>query len=182
MLKGKIVSTVLLVLTFYGILLSNPQVSIALNGGYGKTLSNKYPHRYDTFNLGLKFKKQNHLISCNCKSFSYQKKIATCEVSNEVTGKEFIGGSLKYGQLVLESKHFGVSIYSGLGMLIRKINREKSISDKSSKKNLIIVPLELCFLYHLNNNIDIKLKNFIDVNSKEFMGGFAINLQYFLFK
>ena len=141
-----------------------------------KSMYYYYKTYYNSPNYGIFVKWKKHIVSFNLKKFNNNSNILECEVSNKVTGKEFLVTTIVYGRQIYQLADFKLNVFTGVGYLERKVNRHQSTPDISSKNEEIILPLKLTLNKILFKKFGVNISTFCDLNFEEIIYGLEINL------
>ena len=176
-MRKNLISLILLFITS-SLLWGEPTFSIlSIRTGLGNIISEKEPTNYTTGNFEIHYSHNANIVALQYKYFDNNPNNLTCEISDEITGKNFNIVSVKYGRLLLIDKNAKLNAFCGLGLMFRKINRKKSCPDKSSEELIGILPIELSFEHKIHKKLGMSLSVFTDLNLTEIMGGLILNLK-----
>ena len=131
---------------------------------------------YSTPNYGVVFKWKKHIFDFNYKKFDNNPMALECDINDDITGKDFLDFSLKYGREIYSFKNFYLNASAGLGYIQRKINRDKAGPPVSKVDDFITLPMKLAIDKMIYKKIGFSVSIFSDLNFEETISGFDINL------
>jgi hypothetical protein len=188
MMKSKLLMPILILLFLYtsNSFADKSNLHIFLSAGRSITYSEDNPENisinnkkyYNSANYGINLQWKQHLLDFNYKYFFNNTGSRTCEISDEVTGKEFRVISLHYGRQLYSYNDFFLNAFAGFGYIERVVNHQKAGPSRSTKDEILTLPLKLTISRAINKRFILNASIFSNLNLKEIIGGLEANLQF----
>jgi len=182
--KAVIVSLLFITIMVPGLWSKECNFHIDITGGLStiyseyspKVFSPNLSKYYYAFNYGFVLNLNKNLIDFNIKFFEENRTTLLSEVTNEVTGKEFLDISLKYGRSIFTFMEIDLNAFVGAGYIKRKVNRAKAYPHRVNQSEFITLPLKISLNRLFFRKLGFNISLFCDLNLKENLGGLETNL------